>query len=769
MCTSLVRAALVCAAITAAALSNVTANAELPRYQNVVTFHSTASDHEAELGPGYPSFSGFGAAVAIRNAVAFIGIPDGFPTSRVAVYGLTATGWERTATLEVADAPVAGKNGFGRAIVFRDGLAVIASNTFLHVFKRINGTWTDIQKLAPPKSSSSASWDIGAMRLENGILVIGSSTSSSENLVYVYELAANGAFVRRATLRAPDSFATDRFGRDVAVAGNAVVVGEPLHSAAYVFRREVDGSWVAAQKLTAADASPVKSFGTAVAIDRHMIVVGAPDHECLESEVSGGGFCDPSGRGKGGPNGTGAGGAAYGFVPVAGRYVQSFKLRPRVDEHANYFQFGRRIAMMGDNIVIDAAEQSSEGEFGIGRPNGLSFTYRRDGSNVAARARGLTSGYVSSDSIGLANNWLLVGSTFDPDGFLCQTQMLSCFGEGNFFDLNRFETGEISPPQPPVLRLISARDHIEGSFTIGKMLHADDARIYLASAQGRLFVLDRDRASNFPLLQVVQHPAGLTGVIADQDNVYVTGFDGQLRVYGKTLPLQLARTERVAAFQLGGARVVDSDLYVSRGSFAWNVDRQHVFMSALNPGDAVRGFRKQTLLPTLTYGEAFVPQKTVIYDRRTAQPVFALPNPVDIFGRLASPHLVVDHNYLFRTIPGCCGDRVEIFDAHTFERVQDVIRAAANTVIRRGRWLIIGDESGMVSLWDIAVNPAAFIETIDLRQITGHTGSEDIEIRALWSDPHDNLVFAASSWGNDSSRGPNLPAFFVLELARRVQ
>jgi hypothetical protein len=124
-------------------------------------------------------------------------------------------------------------------------------------------------------------------------------------------------------------------------------------------------------------------------------------------------------------------------------------------------------------------------------------------------------------------------------------------------------------------------------------------------------------------------------------------------------------------------------------------------MSTLNEGDAVRGFRKRTLSPTLTYGEAFVPQKTVIYDRRTAQPVFAIPDPLGIFGRLASPRLSVDPKYLFRTIPGCCGKLVEIFDAHTFEHIQDINRQAANTVTRRGRWLIVGDEFGTVSLWDV--------------------------------------------------------------------
>jgi hypothetical protein len=201
--------------------------------------------------------------------------------------------------------------------------------------------------------------------------------------------------------------------------------------------RRSDGNWVQTQKLVGADSnSPIATFGAAVAIDRNLIIVGAPGHECVESEVSGGGFCDRSGGGTEGPNGIGRGGAAYGFVPVSGRYVQVYKLQPSPDEHANYSSFGRRIAMMGKYVVIDAAEQSSAGDFDFGIPNGLSFVYDRDGSTLTAR--GVTSGYVQSDSLGLANNWLLVGSSVDPEGHSCQTELRTCLGAGNIFDLNRF-------------------------------------------------------------------------------------------------------------------------------------------------------------------------------------------------------------------------------------------------------------------------------------------------------------------------------------------
>jgi hypothetical protein len=411
--------------------------AELPRHHKVVTLRPLPSEHGVDEA-GFPAFSGFGTAVAIRNGTAFVGIPQAIGGSRVAVYSQTATGtgWVRTATLTVPDAPVFGENGFGRAIVWRDGLAVIASHTFLHVFRRINGVWTDVQKLAPPDGGPGAVWTISAMRFENGILLVGSNSHLHESVVYLYELAANGKLVQRTTLRAPDS-SVGGFGSDVAVAGNVAVVG--ARGAVYLFRRRSDGAWVRIQKLVGADTSPVGSFGGAVAIDRNMIMVGAPDHECVDNEEVRGDFCATAGGGPVGP--AGAGGAVYGFVPVAGEYVQLFKLRPQADEHANYFAFGRRIAMMGNHIVIDAAAQSSpaDSQTDVGaRPDGLTFTYRRDGSAVTARARGVTSGYVASDSIGLANNWLLVGTPFDSNN-LCQSERLRCFGEASTFDLNRFE------------------------------------------------------------------------------------------------------------------------------------------------------------------------------------------------------------------------------------------------------------------------------------------------------------------------------------------
>ena len=159
----------------------------------------------------------------------------------------------------------------------------------------------------------------------------------------------------------------------------------------------------------------------------------------------------------------------------------------------------------------------------------------------------------------------------------------------------------------------------------------------------------------------------------------------------------------------------------------------------------------------------------MIFDRTTtADRPFTITNPTDIFGHVALPSSYVDSRILALTVPGCCGAGVKIYDPQTFAFIHNIPLANANTVERRGRWLIAGTESGQVYQYDVRQNPAVALSSVNPRQLTGHNGSKDIEIRALWTDHRDNLIFAGSSWGNDQSRGPDLPSFFVLELEKRT-
>jgi hypothetical protein len=258
------------------------------------------------------------------------------------------------------------------------------------------------------------------LRYENGILAVGANAQlghTNPGAVYVFEQDATGKFVRRAKL-VSDNGANERFGVDISMAGfgNVMVIGSPNESfdatgAAYIFKRTSAGVWRRHQKLVAAETLPRDAFGTAVAIDNGMILVGAPGAHDDGNDFT-------------------LGGAAYGFIPGAGLWVESFQLRPRPGDVEIVHRFGQHIVMFGKHIGIAAEDLDiPEGDVPTGT---FVFTYTREQLSVVPRGIALhgTLHGAESMSVALANNWLLVGGPCQREGF--------CEGSAAVFDVLRF-------------------------------------------------------------------------------------------------------------------------------------------------------------------------------------------------------------------------------------------------------------------------------------------------------------------------------------------
>ena len=114
-------------------------------------------------------------------------------------------------------------------------------------------------------------------------------------------------------------------------------------------------------------------------------------------------------------------------MPVAGRYLETFKLRPGPDEKSQYEAFGYDVAMFGRNIAIAATEPY--GSVSI-FPIGFVFTFQRDGSILTPR--GVAASHIVGTSMGLANNLLPVGG---PGDFTCP---FGCPGNATLYDVLRF-------------------------------------------------------------------------------------------------------------------------------------------------------------------------------------------------------------------------------------------------------------------------------------------------------------------------------------------
>lgn len=318
------------------------------------------------------------------------------------------------------------------------------------------------------------------------------------------------------------------------------------------------------------------------------------------------------------------------------------------------------------------------------------------------------------------------------------------------------------------LSMVSARAGIEGGLLLAQTVYADATHIYISTSGvptgGRLYVLKRDRAADFPVVEQRDFEVALGAVRGDATHLYVAGRDGVLYVYRKTSPLTLVRSIPVADLQLIGLDVVDNRIYVAVGQAHVAADAGHVYVSSLAASDAVVEIVKGTWAAGVSFN-GFEPNVTVVFDRLTGARVGTIPNPADARGDRGISALYADREILGQMRPGCCGLGVSLFDPETLGFDQRLASRNSNALARRGRWLIVGTELGTVEVWDIGRRPAPVVARVDLRAVTGHTGVEDVEVRALWFDEVDGLLFAGSSWGNDQSRSSTLPAFFVLQLS----
>jgi hypothetical protein len=386
----------------------------------------------------------FGEAVAIRNGIAFVGIPKAADGGHVALLNLTASGWKRVGTVKLPGSVAnnIGETEFGRALTWRDGVLIVGGKKAAYYFSRSNGIWTFRDVLRPPFVSLGSAFPV-ALRYEGGDAdIVGSpglhgvgtllasefGASCCPSRVHIFHLSpTRQSFLYVGFVQPADSRAGDNFGADLSMTSREFVVGSPRGSrsrvaglpaynqsgAAYIFRRGTDGRWKQGQKLLPSEPAP--GFGTSVAIDNDMIIVGAPKID-IEGAPAFPATAD----------GHTAGGAAYVFVPGAGRYVQARKLRPRPDELFQYQDFGYRVAIFGPNVAIAAAKPyAADGFF----PFGLVVAYARDGTSL--QLHGIAQGHVVAASMALANNWLLLGVPYErscPSG---------CVGSAHIYDVNR--------------------------------------------------------------------------------------------------------------------------------------------------------------------------------------------------------------------------------------------------------------------------------------------------------------------------------------------
>jgi hypothetical protein len=203
----------------------------------------------------------------------------------VAVLGTfqaTAAGvWEQQAQIANHQTPFGSDHGRSLAVelntlVVQSSAGSFGVGRFQTLDRASDGSWAPGSDL--PVVGSSVDMD--------GDLVAVGDPRDAVVAVYVLVKDNAGGWTTLATLRGDDTVSGDKFGYQVAVAGNYVAVGAPGEDdaapdagAVYVFHRDGSG-FAQTAKLTAPDGAEGDGFGSAVAATMSgRVVIGAPLHD----------------------------------------------------------------------------------------------------------------------------------------------------------------------------------------------------------------------------------------------------------------------------------------------------------------------------------------------------------------------------------------------------------------------------------------------------------------------------------------------------------
>lgn len=281
----------------------------------------------AEGGAGADNF---GIAVALDGGTAVVGawgVGDREPLSGSAyVFERDRGGpgaWGQTARLTASDGAMG--DLFGEAVAISGDTIVVgawhhdgvgADSGAAYVFERGAGGWAEVGKLTAGDAAAGArfGWPLA---IDGGALVVGAEGADA---AYVFERGAGGPGGWGQVARL-EPWGDDLFGAAVAIDGGAVAVGAqgnmPGSGAAYVFGRDEGGpgAWGRVARLAPPAQDAPVGFGRAVAIAGDALVVGAP------GEAASAGAAYRYLRGAGGSGGWGL---AERIAPVGGAAGDGF-------------------------------------------------------------------------------------------------------------------------------------------------------------------------------------------------------------------------------------------------------------------------------------------------------------------------------------------------------------------------------------------------------------------------------------------------------------
>ena len=356
----------------------------------------------------------FGANVSIDGDTVVVGAlfdDVGASVNQGSAYVFTRSGttWTQQAKLTATQGTAGDR--FGASVEISGETVVVGTKRdqgAAYVFTRSGTTWTQQQQLTP--SNGAAGDEFGSVVTISGETIFVSATgrpvsgADNQGAVYVFT-RAGGVWSEQQLLTAIDGAAGDRFGSDLAISGNAAIIGAYLddvganidQGSAYIFTSS-NNVWTQQAKLSAGDGAAGDHFGSSVAIGGNTAVVGAPDNDFpgILDDI----YVDA--------------GSAYVYTGSGASWTQQAQLSQ--DNVGGIFadgaRFGGSAAISGETILV--------GIRGADNEDGLAGVYVRSGTSWSLQTFLADDEDSSGDdfgySVAIDGDTAVVGAPFDDIG-----------------------------------------------------------------------------------------------------------------------------------------------------------------------------------------------------------------------------------------------------------------------------------------------------------------------------------------------------------------
>ena len=373
--------------------------------RSVMTQSSLTFTQTKLLASDAAQYDYFGLSVAVKGDTAVIGAYGKSDLARNAgaayAFARNAGAWAQQARLGTSTPLI---DAYLGATVATNGSYTAAGAPYASVgaqndgvvYLFSNATWQQ-QTILLPNDPDSLSQFGNALAINGNTLFVGAPMHDSfgANAGAVYVFTFDGvSWVQRQKLIGADTASGDRFGSALALNDGWLAVSAPLHSspgspggAVYLF--EFDGvSWVQRYKVGAPDTIAGDRFGSAIALDNGWLAVGVPLHRFVGS----------------------ASGAVYLFEFNGTAWVQRQKFV--ASDTVGGDQFGSALALENQRLVIGAPLHSSNGP-----ASGAVYIFERATTTWIERAKLIGSDTNAGDrlggSISIDGTTILVGAYGD--------------------------------------------------------------------------------------------------------------------------------------------------------------------------------------------------------------------------------------------------------------------------------------------------------------------------------------------------------------------